>query len=192
MMRYGICLVIIIQLFWVAVIPGCSSSPEVLRDVGEVKVSLFQLTEGRMAKEILGTYVALVSGERYQHCGIKLNEVFEEVTQPLVSVMDAETADALVRLIYEQDFYALPAVALDQIRIEDVKSAGFKVKILTVEINGIAHTVVYDTLPERYKPVFNTLSRAVFLALETTDVKPVLQKQDWREAFEEYLQQQGK
>ena len=189
MIRYGIYLLIIVHLFCAAVIAGCSSQPDVLRDVGEVKVSLFQLVEGRMAKEIAGTYVALISEERYRNKGIKLDEIFEDMTQPVVSVMDEETADGFVRLIYNQDFYAWPGLSMEQFGVEDIKQADFKTKIITIEINGVSHSVVYNMLPEQLKPVFNTLSKAVFLALETTDVKPIIQKQDWREAFEEYLKQ---
>ena len=157
--------------------------------MGEVKISLFELTEGRMAKAVVGTYVAAISRERYQHYSTKLNEPLEQITEPTVSVLDDETADGMVQLIHRYDFYALPGGSLEQVDFEDIKRPDFKTKLITVEINGVAHTVIYDALPEAQRQTFNILAKAIFLALETTDVKAVTEKQDWREVFQEYLKE---
>ncbi|MFH1226943.1 MAG: hypothetical protein V1701_03440 [Planctomycetota bacterium] len=171
---------------------GCAYSPKEIPDVGELKVSLFYLVEGHMAKEVIGTYVALISGGRYRRCGIKLDEPFEQIVQPSVSVMDNETADGMIQLIHQDEFFSLPGISLDELNLEDFKQANYKIKIITVELNGVVSTVSYDLLPARLKPVFSELYKAVFLAMETTDVKPVIQEQDWKEVLDEFLKNHPK
>ncbi|MFA5795338.1 MAG: hypothetical protein WC980_09795 [Candidatus Brocadiia bacterium] len=184
--------ILIVTACLIIITAGCASGPKEIPDVGELKVSLFQLVEGKMAKEVVGSYVALISNGRYKRCGIKLDEVFEQISQPSVSVMDDETADGMAQLIHQDDFFGLPGIRPEQINLEDFKRVDFRDKIIIIEFNGVAHAVSYEALPARLRPVFSELSHAVFLAMETTDVKPVIQEQDWRELLDEYLRTRPK
>ncbi|MBI4712861.1 MAG: hypothetical protein HY762_06150 [Planctomycetes bacterium] len=170
---------------------GCAGTP-VRPPVGEVKVSYFRLIEGKTAKQPVGTYIGLVSQERYQNGGVKLNELFESITQPIVAVLDDETADGLVQLIYQDEFYSLGRNAPPRaIKLEDLKRMDFYTRVLTVEINGIAHTVVYETLTsDKDRATFGQLANAVFLALEVSDVKATIQAEDWRHLLEEHIREQ--
>ena len=184
--------ILILTACLIIITVGCAFGPKEIPDVGELKVSLFYLVEGKMAKEVIGTYVALISDGRYRRCGIKLDEPFEQIVQPSVSVMDNETADGMAQLIHQDDFFSLPGIPLDKLNLDDFKRTDYKTKIMTVELNGVSNTVSYDLLPARLKPVFSELYQAVFLAMETTDVKPVIQEQNWRELLDEFLKNRSK
>lgn len=173
------------------VLLGCVSAPA-RPPVGEVKVSYFRLIEGRTAKQPVGTYIGLVSQERYQKSGVKLNELFESLTQPVVAILDDETADGLVQLIYQDEFYSLGRNATQRtIKLEDLKRMDFYTRVLSVEINGIIHTVVYETLTsDKDRATFNQLANAVFLALEVSDVKATIQTEDWKQLLEEHIREQ--
>jgi len=164
-------------------VAGCAGGPASSTEVspGEIKVSFFQLTKGRSAKEPIGIYVAMISGERNMKYGLKLNEIFEQVNTPRVMVVDDETAGELFKFINHEEFFTLSETTPAQFNINDLKRADFFTKVISVEINGVAYSVCYDNLPQPQKGKFNTIQQAIFLFLTAATPKAAIQLQDWKE-----------
>lgn len=169
---------------------GCAGGPATSAAVspGEIKVSFFQLTKGRSAKEPIGVYVAMISDERNAKYGLKLNEIFEQVNTPQVMVVDDETAGELFKFVNHEEFFALPETTPAQFNINDLKRPDFFTKVINVEINGVAYSVCYDNLPQSQKNKFNDIQQAIFLFLTAATPKASIQMQDWKELLPEGIQ----
>ncbi|MEW6025960.1 MAG: hypothetical protein AB1599_01510 [Planctomycetota bacterium] len=174
----------------VGFLTGCAGGPATPTVVspGEIKVSYFQLAKGKSAKEPIGVYVAMISGERNAKYGLKLNEIFEQVNTPQVMVVDDETAGELFRFINHEEFFSLPETPPGQFSINDLKRLDFFTKVISVEINGVAYSVCYDSLPQPLKSKFNDIQQAIFLFLTAAQPKASIQMQDWKELLPEEIQ----
>jgi hypothetical protein len=174
-------------LIFLSLICGCASSQQTPEKIppGEVKVSFFQLAQGKLAGQPLGVYVAMISKERNLHYSIKLGEIFEQIIAPEVSVIDDETAGELFNCLNREQFFALKGTPLPQFNLNDLKRMDFFTKIITVEINGVKYSVCYDNLPQNQKDVFNRIQEIIFVFLSLSMPKAGIQLQDWRELMPE-------
>ncbi|MBI5779664.1 MAG: hypothetical protein HZA49_09455 [Planctomycetes bacterium] len=180
----------VLMIAVVGFLTGCAGGPATNMAVspGEIKVSFFQLTQGRSAKEPIGIYVAMISGERNVKSGLKLNEIFEQVNTPRVMVVDDETAGELFKFINHEEFFALPETTPAQFNINDLKRTDFFTKVINVDINGVAYSVCYDNLPQPLKEKFNRIQQAIFLFMTAAQPKAAIEVQDWKELLPEGIQ----
>lgn len=189
--RYNMLRIVVVLLVLVCVsLAGCAGGPArpVAVSPGEIKVSYFQLAKGKSAKEPIGVYVAMISGERNMKYGLRLNEIFEQVSTPQVMVVDDETAGELFKFINHEEFLSLPETPLSQFNVNDLKRPDFFTKVISVEINGVAYSVCYDNLPQSRKDKFNAIQQAIFLFLTAATPKAAIQMQDWKELLPEGIE----
>ncbi|MDI6787089.1 MAG: hypothetical protein QME51_01805, partial [Planctomycetota bacterium] len=169
---------------------GCVSSSVSKTAVspGEIKISYFQLAKGKSAKEPIGIYVAMVSRERNLKYGTRLDEMLEQINTPEVSVIDDETAGEVFRYLNQEDFFSLSSTPLNEFNINDLKRLTFFTKIISVDINGVQHSVCYEKLLPQQREKFNRIQQAIFLFLTAATPRASIQLQDWRESFKEHLE----
>lgn len=181
--RARVILMMVLMIAVVGFLTGCAGGLAA-RDVvspGQIKVSFFQLTRGRMAKVPVGVYVAMISAERNLRYGLKLNEIFEEINTPRVMVVDDETAGELFKFLNHEEFFALQETPLDRININELKRPDYFTKVISVEANGILYSVCYDNLSQFQKEKFNAVQQAIFLFMTAAAPKAAIEVQDWRD-----------
>lgn len=180
----------VIMIVVAGFLTGCAGSAvrQSVVSPGEIKVSFFQLTQGRMVKAPLGVYAAMISGERNLKYGLKLNEIFEQVSAPQVMVVDDETAGELFRFLNHQEFFTLRETPLTQFNLNDLKRPDFFTKVISVEINGISYSVCNDNLDKFQMDKFNVIQQAILLFMAAAQPKAAIEVQDWRELLPEGIQ----
>jgi hypothetical protein len=175
----------LIYLFiFVSLLCGCAGPQQPAQEKvspGEMKVSFFQLTRGKTTSQPIGIYVAMISKERNISSGLKLNEIFEQINAPQVSVIDDETAGELFNYLNREQFFNLKETPLNTFNPSDLKRIDLVIKVISVEINGVKYSVCYDNLPQDQKAVFDRIQEVLFAFLSLSMPKAAIQFQDWRE-----------
>ena len=167
---------------------GCANPRQPAKEKispGEVKVSLFQLTRGKTTSQPMGIYVAMISKERNLHYGLKMNEIFEQINAPQVSVIDDESAGELFNYLNREQFFNLKETPLSQFNLSDLKKMDLVIKVISVEINGVKYSVCYDNLPQDQKETFERIQKVLFAFLSLSTPKAGIEFQDWRESLPE-------
>jgi hypothetical protein len=131
----------------------------------------------------------MISRERNLRFRNRLNEIFEQIENPQVTVIDDEAAGELFNLLNEQDFFALAPTPLNQFNINEMKRQDFFTKVISADINGVVHTVCFENLPDNQKEKFNLIQQAIFALLTVAEPKASIQHQDWRELLPEILEE---
>ncbi|MFH0887978.1 MAG: hypothetical protein V1871_02070 [Planctomycetota bacterium] len=167
---------------------GCANPQQPVKEKispGEVKVSFFQLTRGKTTAQPIGIYVAMISKERNIRYGLKMNEIFEQINAPQVSVIDDETAGELFNYLNRERFFNLKETPLSQFNLSDLKKSDLVIKVISVEINGVQYNVCYDNLPQDQKETFDRIRKVLFAFLSLSTPKAGIEFQDWRELMPE-------
>jgi len=182
-MFYLIYLFIFLSLLW-----GCANPQQPAKQkipVGEVKVSFFRLAHGKTTGQPIGIYVAMISKERNLHYGLKMNEIFEQINAPQISVIDDESAGELFNYLNREQFFNLKETPLSQFNLSDLKKMDLVIKVISVEINGVKYSVCYDNLPQDQQETFNRIQKVLFAFLSLSTPKAGIEFQDWRELVPE-------
>lgn len=160
--------------------------------IGDVRISLFAITKGKMSNEYAGNYVMLVNRSWVQHKR-SFKEPFWELTRPGIKIVDDDVMEGLLKHLTDSGFYNMPAVAnIDVAALKGPQVEG--VRYVTVNRDGQSRTV------ERARVSKSTglLNKFVDIELGINQVWHSSQtyvtrteRQDWRDAFQGYLEGTG-